>query len=254
MLKDSDFIICENPKHSLKLLNKFGIKKKLISIHDYNENSIIRLLSNKLDKNKIALISDAGSPLISDPGFKFLQYCIKNKINVTSIPGPTSIIPALQLSGIPINEFYFAGFFPKSTRDMHAFVRLINDIGKTIVFFVSTHKIRKCLEILENEVKDRLISISKELTKINEKTYRGPIDKIMHEITEHRESFKGEFVVVIEGKPSKKKEFDDLSNFNSEIIRLLQKFSLTEVVEIVHNLTGISKNKVYKWVLSLKKS
>ena len=254
VLKDSDFVICENPKHSLRLLNKFGIKKKLISLHDYNENSIIKLLSEKLDKNMIALVSDAGSPLISDPGFKFIQHCINNKVNVTSIPGPTSIIPALQLSGIPINEFYFAGFFPKSIKNMNIFIKSINEIGKTAVFFVSTHKIKKCLEILNKEVKNRLVSVSKELTKINEKTYRGSIDKIINEITEHEENFKGEFVVVVGSKPKKKKEFYNLSEFNDVIMKLLQKFSLTEVVEIVHNLTGISKNKVYKWVLTIKKS
>ena len=211
-------------------------------------------MSEKLDKNIIALVSDAGSPLISDPGFKFIQHCINNKVNVTSIPGPTSIIPALQLSGIPINEFYFAGFFPKSTKNMGIFIKSINEIGKTAVFFVSTHKIKKCLEILNKEVKNRLVSVSKELTKINEKTYRGSIDKIINEITEHEENFKGEFVVVVASKPDKKKESFSLADFNDVIMRLLQKFSLTEVVEIVHNLTGISKNKVYKWVLTLKKS
>ena len=254
VLKNCNLIICENPKHSLKLLNKFGIKKKLISLHDYNENSIIRLISNKLEKNSIALISDAGSPLISDPGFKFIQHCINNKISITSIPGPTSIIPALQLSGIPINEFYFAGFFPKSTKNMNEFIKSINEIGKTIVFFVSTHKIKKCLEMLENDKRDRLISVSKELTKINEKTYRGPISKIIYEISEQKENFKGEFVVVVEGKPIKNREVNDLANYNDKIMMLLEKFSLTEVVEIVHKLTLISKNKVYKWVLNLKKS
>ncbi len=254
VLKDCDLVICENPKHSLRLLNKFGIKKKLISLHDYNESSIIELLADRLNKNIIALISDAGSPLISDPGFKFIKHCISNKVNITSIPGPTSIIPALQLSGIPINEFYFAGFFPKSSKNMVEFIKSINEIDKTVVFFVSTHKIKKCLEILDDQMKDRLISVSKELTKINEKTYRGTIDKIVKEIFQRKDNFKGEFVVVVEGSSKKDKNADSLSNFNSEIIRLLVKFSLTEVVEIVHNLTGISKNKVYKWVLKLKKS
>ena len=137
---------------------------------------------------------------------------------------------------------------------MVEFIKSINEIGKTVVFFVSTHKIKKCLEILDNQMKDRLISVSKELTKINEKTYRGSIDKIIKEIFQHKDNFKGEFVVVVEGISKKDKNADNLSNFNGEIIRLLVKFSLTEVVEIVHNLTGISKNKVYKWVLKLKKS
>ena len=106
-LTQADIVICENPKHSLKLLNNLGIKKKLISLHDYNENIVIKKIEENLNEKLIALISDAGSPLISDPGYKLLQHCIKKNIKITTIPGPSAIIPALQLSGIPINEFFF---------------------------------------------------------------------------------------------------------------------------------------------------
>ena len=112
-LSNVDIIVCENPKHSLKLLNKFGIKKKLISLHDYNENKIIETISHKLSTKNIALISDAGSPMLSDPGYKFIKHCINNNINITSLPGANSLIPALQLSGITMNQFLFLGFFPK---------------------------------------------------------------------------------------------------------------------------------------------
>ena len=253
-LKDSDIIICENPKHSLKLLNKFGIKKKLISLHDYNENSVIQRLSGELTNKNISLISDAGSPLISDPGFKLIQYCIKNNINVHTIPGPNSIIPALQLSGIPINEFYFAGFFPKTKNKMLNFIENLKEINKTSVFFVSSHKIEECLRILSVELKSRLLSISKELTKLNEKTFRGTSNEAIDGFINEKANLKGEFVIVIEKESEKKTETINTKKFDREIKQLLLKFSLTDVVEIVHKLTGITKNKVYKWALKLKKS
>ena len=133
-MKICDIIICENPKHSLKLLNKLGIKKKLISLHDYNEEKNNKKISNLLKKNKkIVLISDAGSPLISDPGYKLVQYCIENNINITSVPGPSSIIPALTIIWIPINEFYFFGFFPKKKK-MKDFLIILKKKIKLLYF------------------------------------------------------------------------------------------------------------------------
>ena len=252
-LSNVDIIVCENPKHSLKLLNKFGIKKKLISLHDYNENKIIETISHKLSTKNIALISDAGSPMLSDPGYKFIKHCINNNINITSLPGANSLIPALQLSGITMNQFLFLGFFPKNKKQMLEFFDKISKIKETSVFFVSNHKLRECLDLLESHIKNREISISKELTKINERIFRGVSDQIKHKIAEQDKNFKGEFVVVVEGNNKEETKRRNLEDYNKEINILLSKFSLTDVVEIVHKLTGITKNKVYKWVLELKK-
>ena len=253
-IQTADFIICENPNHSLKLLNKLGIKKKLISLHDYNENTVIQKLSSQLRERKIVLISDAGSPLVSDPGFKLLKYCIKNNVAVTSIPGPNAIIPALQLSGISLNQFSFLGFFPKTKKDMINFIDKIKVCNETSVFFVSNHKIEECLELINSQMNERQISVVKELTKINEKIYRGLASNIRREISLQNDKVKGEFVIVVEGNIYEKKDSADLSEYNHEIKKMLIKFSLTDVVEIVHKLTGITKNKVYKWVLKLKKT
>ena len=132
ILKDCDIIICENPKHSLKLLNKLGIKKKLIALHDYNEHKIIDKIKGLLKSKNCVLISDAGSPLISDPGYNLVQYCIENKINVTSVPGPSSIISALQLSGLPISEFTFFGFVPKSKKKIEHIIKNISEEKREI--------------------------------------------------------------------------------------------------------------------------
>ena len=254
-IKESDVVICENPQHSLKLLNKLGIKKKLISLHDYNEKGVISKVSKEFLNKKIALISDAGSPLISDPGFKFLQYSISNNFKISSVPGATALIPGLQLSGIPINRFNFLGFFPKNTSDMKEFINEIKTSETTTVFYVSSHKVKKCLEFIEEEMEDRLISIAKELTKINERVIRGTVIEIKNQLLNNKVSLKGEFVIVVEGTSQKKSSaINNIELYNEEIKKLLSKFSLTDVVEIVHKLTGITKNKIYKWALKLKKS
>ena len=123
-LQNVDFIICENPNHSRKIMSKFGIKKKLVALHDHNEEKIIRNYIEKIKTKPVALISDAGSPLISDPGYKLVQHCIKENIFMTTIPGASSVISALQLSGLPVNEFAFVGFAPKNKKKMLNFLKL----------------------------------------------------------------------------------------------------------------------------------
>ena len=173
ILRECDIIICENPKHSLKLLNKLGIKKKLIALHDYNEHKIIDQIKPLLRNKNCVLISDAGSPLISDPGYNLVQYCIANNIRVTSVPGPSSIISSLQLSGLSISEFAFFGFVPKSKKKIEDLCKNISQEKRTCVLFVSSHKLIDFLDFLENIMANRSISICKELTKVNEFVFRG---------------------------------------------------------------------------------
>ncbi len=253
ILGECDIVICENPKHSLKLLNKLGIKKKLIALHDYNEYKIIDQIKDLL-KNKICvLISDAGSPLISDPGYNLVQYCISNNIRVTSVPGPSSILSSLQLSGLPISEFAFFGFVPKSKKKIEDLVKSILQEKRTSVFFVSSHKLIVFLECLEDIIPERRISICKELTKVNEFVFRGTPSNVKNIILEDKENIKGEFVAVIERQTSKNQDFDNIDLYSKELKKMATKFSLTDIVEIVHKFTKINKNKIYKWLLKLRK-
>ena len=253
ILKECDIIICENPKHSLKLLNKLGIKKKLIALHDYNEHKIIDQIKVLLKNKNCVLISDAGSPLISDPGYNLVQYCITNNIRITSVPGPSSIVSSLQLSGLPISEFSFFGFVPKSKKKIEDLVKNISQEKKTCVFFVSSHKLIVFLDCLENIIGHRSISICKELTKINEFVFRGTPSNVKNRILDNKENIKGEFVAVVNGQTQKKQDFDDIDLYNKELKKMATKFSLTDIVEIVHKFTNINKNKIYKWLLGLKK-
>ena len=253
VLKECDVIICENPKHSLKLLNKLGIKKKLIALHDYNEHLIIEKIKNLLENKNCALISDAGSPLISDPGYKLVQYCIKNNIKITSIPGPSSIISSLQLSGLPISEFIFFGFIPKSKKKLNDLINNIVQERKTSIFLVSNHKLITFIESLEKIVPARTISVCKELTKINETVFRGVAKIVKIDILEKKENLRGEFVVIVKGQTLENQDFDEIDFYKKELKKLSTKFSLTDIVEIVHKFTKINKNKIYKWLLKLKK-
>ena len=253
VLDECDVIICENPKHSLKLLNKLDIKKKLIALHDYNEHKIIDKIKVLLRNKNCVLISDAGSPLISDPGYNLIQYCISNNIKVTTVPGPSSIISSLQLSGLPISEFAFFGFVPKSKKKMEDLVKNISKEKRTCVFFVSNNKLIIFLDCLENIMGNSSISICKELTKVNEFVFRGNPGSVKNKILEDKENIKGEFVAVIDRQTSKNQDFDNIDLYSKELKKMATKFTLTDIVEIVHKFTKINKNKIYKWLLKLRK-
>lgn len=246
-----DFIICENPLHSLKLLNKLGIKKKMFSLHDYNEEFLIKRIEKYQNNSSIALISDAGSPLISDPGYNLVKDFIKKKLKITTLPGPSSIISALQLSGLPINSFEFHGFVPKNKSGIVSLVSKIENLKTTSVYFVSGSRLLIFLESLCEMKMSRNISICKEMTKKNERVFRGNPRDIIHILSENSNNYKGEFVVVIEGNINHlNKKIDKKTE--EQITKLLKKFSLTDVVEIVHKLSSISKKEIYNSALLLK--
>ena len=253
VLKNCDAIICENPKHSLKLLLNLDIKKKLISLHDYNEEIVINKISDQLKNKTFSLISDAGSPLISDPGYKLVRYCVKNNIYVTTIPGASSVISALQLSSIPINSYTFHGFLPKSKKDIGEFVQTIKKSQITSVFFVSRYKILSLLEILSNEIIDRKIAVCKEITKLNERIFVGTSLEVKKQFLESSKNSLGEFVVVVNADAASKISKDGISaEIKAVIIKLLNKFTLTDTVEIVHKITNIAKKNIYKKTLEIQ--
>ena len=253
-LGKADIIICENPKHSLKLLAKLGIKKKMYSLHDHNEDKIIKKIENHTLEYSVILISDAGSPLISDPGYKLVQFYINNKLHITTIPGPSSIISSLQISGMAIDSFKFLGFAPKNKSKFEKFIENFKTEYQTSIFFVSSHRLILCLETLEKKLNKRKISVCKELTKLNEKIYRGYSTEIVKELKQNKKNVLGEFVILVEGANEKSSNLETInSSVDEQINILLKKYSLTDVVDIVHKLTNISKKVVYKKALEQKK-
>tara|TARA_Y100000590_G_scaffold409758_1_gene502222 strand:- start:1316 stop:2131 length:816 start_codon:yes stop_codon:yes gene_type:complete len=252
ILEKVDFIICENPKHSLKLLNKFGIKKKLFSLHDYNEDNLIKKIKKYQYNSRIALISDAGSPLISDPGYNLVKNFIDKDIFITSVPGSNSIIPSLQLSGLAINTFIFFGFVPKNKKNADLLIEKALALNMTSIFLISGKKIEEALSSIRNLSKNRDIVLCKELTKINENIYRGKVDQIIQNITNKIINLKGEFTLIVGGEKHKPKENLPNKDLNIQISKLLKKYSLTETVQIVHKLSNISKKQIYNLALKNK--
>ena len=223
----------------------------MLSLHDYNEKILIKRIEKYQSNSAIALISDAGSPLISDPGYNLVLNYIEKKIMITTVPGPSSIISALQLSGLPINKFKFFGFIPKNKKSLDSIINEIEFLNIASVLFVSGNRLINFLQQLFNKKIQKKISVCKEITKKNERVFRGSLTNIIISLSDEKKNTKGEFVVIIEGKENKAKK--RLSHETEiQINKLLIKFSLTEVVEIVHKLTSISKKEIYKTTLSLK--
>lgn len=199
VLSEVDLILCEDTRQSLKLLNHYEIKKPLQSFHQHNEKKLEAEIIEKIKNGKnIALISDAGTPLISDPGYLLVQQLIHEGISLESIPGPCALINALVLSGFSNDQFIFRGFLaPKSAARQRAFLELI-DYPMTLIFYESTHRIEKFLRDAHRILGERQIVLAREMTKKFEEITRGILCE--EGIEPQPRSWKGEFVVIIEGK------------------------------------------------------
>ena len=249
-LQNVDIIACEDTRRSRKLLNYYNIKNKLISYHDYNEKKVLpKLISNLLAGKSIALISDAGTPLINDPGYKIVSECIKRKIRVFSIPGACSIIAALSVSGLPVNQFIFLGFFPTKINDRKKLISTISVLKTSIVFFETPVRLKKTLEFLNNYFPERQISICKELTKIHESTIVKKITETLSD--EEIKKPKGEYVLVLGPDLSKS---DNNEDEDSMLTEALQFMKISEAISQVSSLTGTSKKELYSKAIQIKKS
>ena len=197
-IKTVDILLCEDTRRSLKLLNHLKIKKPLKSYHKFNEHSTVEKVINEIQSGLVVgLISDAGTPSISDPGYLIVKMCIDNNIEVECLPGPTALIPALAVSGLPSERFVFEGFLPVKKGRKTRLEELSNE-KRTMIFYESPYKLYKTLQDFSNSLgPDREISISKELTKIFESTTRGRIKDLIPEY--ENKKLKGEFVIVVKG-------------------------------------------------------
>ena len=197
-LKTVDILLCEDTRRSLKLLNHLKIKKPLKSHHKFNEHSTVEKVINEIQSGlMVGLISDAGTPSISDPGYLIVKMCIDNNIEVECLPGPTALIPALAVSGLPSERFVFEGFLPVKKGRKTRLEELSNE-KRTMIFYESPYKLYKTLKDFSDFFgPEREISISKELTKIFESTTRGRIKNLMPEF--ENKKLKGEFVIVVKG-------------------------------------------------------
>lgn len=196
-----DIILCEDTRRSQKLISHLGIKSKLKSHHKFNEHKQVNNIVNKIKSGiNIGVISDAGTPGISDPGFLLVRSCLNSNIDIECLPGPTALIPALIISGLPMEKFVFEGFLP-SKKGRKTKLQNLSTETRTMIFFESPHKLTKTLIDFQNTFgSERNISVSREITKMYEHTSRGKINEILEKLQNKKN--KGEFVIVVDGKKS----------------------------------------------------
>ena len=249
VLKNSDIILCEDTRHSLKLLNHLQIKKKLISYHKFNEKKELEKIIKYLNEGKIlSLISDAGTPLLSDPGRLLIQTCIKKNIQIVPIPGVSSITASMSVSGFK-DQFLFYGFLPKTEKELEKILSSLSQLSFSQVFFIPAIKINFYLQKFKNFFSGRKLFIAKEITKLHESFYREDVDKI----NMFKSQIKGELTIVISEKNIKDKFFDEKKIITKAKL-YLKKYSLKDVVELLFKTEKVNKKKIYQICLNIKKN
>ena len=248
VLNKSDYILCEDTRVSKKLLSRYKISSNLISNHKFNEKKNIKKIINILNSNKIvSIISDAGTPVISDPGKILIDECINQKIDVFPIPGPSAVSSAVSVSGFS-DQYYFYGFFPEKNSVIKEKFKMLSILDSSIVFFVSAKKINKSINIIKKYFSGRDIVICKEISKFYEEYYRSSVDKL-----ELFNNLKGEITVVISELKSQKNTSNILSESDKKNInKLINKLTIKEIINLISEGKNISKKKIYSYCLKIK--
>ena len=241
MLEFVDVVLCEDTRTTGILLSHFDIKKKLLSCHEYNEDKMISTVINLLMSGKqVGLVTDQGTPIISDPGFILVKALIEKGYNVIGLPGATAFVPALISSGIEPSPFLFYGFLNSKSGKQREELDRLKNIPYTIIFYEAVHRMKKTLENMLEVFGNRRISISREISKIHEEIRRGTIEELLDSV----DQLKGEFVIVVEGN-KEKVAFDKLSII--EHVKLFLNDGLTEMdaIKQVAKERGVSKSIIY---------
>lgn len=256
VLKFVDIVAAEDTRQTLKLLNHFEIKKSLMSYHKHNEQEksedIIELLK---EGHNIAIVTDAGTPGISDPGAVIVKKCINENIDFEVLPGATAITTALVYSGLDTTKFLFRGFIPRENKERKILLNEIKDVKESIILYESPYRVVSTLETLLEYLGNRNIAICRELTKLHEEIKRGKIDELIDYFK--NTAPKGEFVLVIEGKQQEhidrenKEKWENLS-IKDHILNVMESgISKKEAIKYVAKERGLSKNEVYKYAIDI---
>tara|TARA_B110000438_G_scaffold303270_1_gene364008 strand:- start:1962 stop:2807 length:846 start_codon:yes stop_codon:yes gene_type:complete len=249
ILKKSDVILCEDTRRSGKLLNNFHIKNKLLPFHKFNEEKSSNKIINLIKKNKkISLISDAGTPTISDPGMKLVKKCIEENLKVYPVPGPSAVTSAVSISGFS-DQYIFYGFLPKKEKELESVLKNFINVNQSIVFFIPALKINFYISHFKKFFFDRNILIAREMTKIHEEFIRDKVESIKN----IRENIKGELTVVLSEKIKEKNTKKEINeSVKVEIKKMLKKYSHKDVVEFITKKENLPKKIVYNFCLKIK--
>ena len=251
VLKNSDLILCEDTRRSIKLMNYYGIKKKLVSNHKFNEKKILYSTIDFMQKGKkVSLISDAGTPVLSDPGLILVRECIKKKIKIIPVPGVSAITTAMSVSGFD-DRYFFYGFLPKKSREIEKICNELKDYNFNLVFFIPTIKINFYIKYFNKFFKGRSIFVAREMTKMHETFYRLDLDAF----DGFKKNIKGEITVVISKNNIKNSNQTTFNNdkLNVEISRYLKRYTLKDVVKLVSDKNDLPRKKIYELCLKIKK-
>jgi len=249
ILKQSEYILCEDTRVSKNLLEKYNIKSKLISNHKFNEkkniNKIIEILQSK---TIVSIISDAGTPGISDPGRIIVNECIKNNIDVYPVPGASAVTAAVSISGFS-EKYYFYGFFPQKNKDLKEDFKILSNLNCSIVFFISPQKINKAIGVIKNFFSDRKILICREISKFYEEHIRTNVTEL--ELFDKLP--KGELTVVLSEKDIKKNVYKNLNESDKKNIKkMIKTLSIKDIIGLLSQNKNISKKEIYNYCLKLK--
>ena len=249
ILQKSDLILCEDTRVTKKILQKFEINKKLISNHKFNENKNLEKVIETLKNNTIvSLVSDAGTPAVSDPGRILVKECVKNKIDIFPIPGPSAVSTTISISGFSDN-FYFCGFLPEKQNQVKKLFKNLSSLDSSIVFFASPNKLDKRLDDIKEFFLNRDIIICREITKYHEEYIRTSVNKLSNVSF----SRKGEITVAISEPKKEKLSFKELQESDKKKInKLIKKMSIKDIVKKISGDREISKKLIYNYCLSLK--
>lgn len=247
ILKNSEYILCEDTRTSRKLLDKYKIKSKLVSNHKFNETKNLNKIIEILKSEKIvSLISDAGTPTISDPGRIVINECVKNKINIYPIPGPSAVSTAVSVSGFS-EKYFFYGFFPQKKKDLLNDLKNLSNIDGSIIFFISPNKINDSIEYIKTFFSGRKILICREMTKFFEEYIRVDVD----DLKPFQKIPKGELTLVISENNNNLITLNDLDK--KKIKKMIQNSSIKDIVDLITKERKISKKEIYNYCLSIKK-
>jgi 16S rRNA (cytidine1402-2'-O)-methyltransferase len=249
ILKQSEYILCEDTRVSKNLLEKYNIKSKLISNHKFNEkkniNKIIEILQSK---TIVSIISDAGTPGISDPGRIIVNECIKNNIDVYPVPGASAVTAAVSISGFS-EKYYFYGFFPQKNKDLKEDFKILSNLNCSIIFFISPQKINKAIGVIKNFFSDRKILICREISKFYEEHIRTNVIEL--ELFDKLP--KGELTVVLSEKDIKKNIYKNLNESDKKNIKkMIKTLSIKDITDLLSQNKNISKKEIYNYCLKLK--
>ena len=249
ILKKSDYILCEDTRVSKILLKEYNIKSKLISYHKFNEKKILSKVMELLKSGSIiSLISDAGTPNISDPGAILVNECVEKNINVTPLPGPSSVTSAISISGFS-EKFFFYGFFPEKEKLLINDLENLSKLNSSVVFFISSKKINRIIPYLQKYFFGRKILICREMTKFYEEFIRTDIDKL----DTIELNFKGELTIVISENKFEKKNITNLNESDKTLIRqMINKLTVKEITNLISQGKKIPKKEIYNYCINLK--